>query len=309
VFVQDNKTRFVLWSRLDELAKKKRVVIYILLLKLHDPSHLNIHHLSHWLLLVCACFSFSLCAFRSYFLFSYFYFDRYKKKKNGTSYTLTLTTSRCLVSFVPFSTWLGFALRTFNLFAPSLHSSLCIRVYIFICVYIYVCVCVCVCVRFVLYMSAIDSLQTYTCMRAYMRTYNRKDDDDGKRDTPRRWVEEQQRQQHQRENHLRKKNQICIFFWYTKWLLCCLFDIKLLGAKYVLTFRSVPMTTMMTSRRVAFQCSYGDMIFFSLVLLFLLSYLSFIVRPVAIVFFLLRLLLFIMPQVTTTSIGFFAQYI
>lgn len=73
-------------------------------------------------------------------------------------------------------------------------------------------ICVCVCVRFVLYMSAIDSLQTYTCMRAYMRTYNRKDDDDGKRDTPRRWVEEQQRQQHQRENHLRKKNQICIFF-------------------------------------------------------------------------------------------------
>ncbi len=40
------------------------------------------------------------------------------------------------------------------------------------------------------------------------------------------------------------------------------------GQKYILAFRSVPMTTMMTSRRVAFLRSYGDMIFFLLYLSF-----------------------------------------
>jgi hypothetical protein len=93
------------------------------------------------------------------------FFDRYK---NGTPCAPTLA-SRCLVSFVPFSARFGFALRAFNLFAPSPCTSLCI----------WVCICVCVRVRFALCMSAIDSLQTHTRMRACTHTH-----------TYRRWWEE-----------------------------------------------------------------------------------------------------------------------
>jgi hypothetical protein len=110
------------------------------------------------------------------------FFDRYK---NGTPCAPILA-SRCLVSFVPFSARFGFALRAFNLFAPSPCTSLCIWVY--------------VCVRFALCMSAIDSLQTHTRMRACTHTLTHISDD-GKRGTPRRWVEERQWQR-KKEDHL-----------------------------------------------------------------------------------------------------------
>jgi hypothetical protein len=67
-------------------------------------------------ILVCLCVSLSFSLSLSHF------FDRYK---NVTPCAPTLA-SRCLVSFVPFSARFGFALRAFNLFAPSPCTSLCI---------------------------------------------------------------------------------------------------------------------------------------------------------------------------------------
>ena len=67
-------------------------------------------------------------------------------------------TSRCLISFVPFSARFGFALRAFNLFAPSPCTSMCIHEWVCICSFLSLC------------MSAIDSLQTHT--HARLRTYS-----------------------------------------------------------------------------------------------------------------------------------------
>jgi hypothetical protein len=123
-----------------------------------------------------------------------------------------------------------------------------------LCVYDCVCVCVfaplCVCQLLILYKH------THACALAHTLTHT---DDDGKRGTPRRWVEERQRErERKKEDHL--------IYRHTRWLLCCLLDGWLLGGKYILAFRSVPMTTMMMSRRVAFLRSYGDMIFLLLYL-------------------------------------------
>ncbi len=92
----------------------------------------------------------------SFFSLSLTFFDRYK---NGTPCAPTLA-SRCLVSFVPFSARFGFALRAFNLFAPSPYTSL----------YIWLCMCVCVCsLRFV-YVSYWFSTNTHT--HARLRTHS-----------------------------------------------------------------------------------------------------------------------------------------
>ena len=53
----------------------------------------------------------------------------------------------------------------------------------------------------------------------------------------------------EREDHL--------IHQYTIWLLCCLHDIQRLGAKRILAFRSIRMTTMATSCWVALFSSYG----------------------------------------------------
>jgi hypothetical protein len=66
------------------------------------------------------------------------------------------------------------------------------------------------------------------------------------------------------------------------------------GQKYILAFRSVPMTTMMTSRRVAFLRSYGDMIF-------LLLYIPLTTCIAAVFSFLIN------TTTTITLIGFFAN--
>jgi hypothetical protein len=148
--------------------------------------------------------------------------------------------SRRVVSFRLFrSRRFGFALRAFNLFCL-------LTVY----VYVYVCA------RFVLSLSAIDSLQTHTRMRACAHTH-----------TYRRWWEEGHTEEvggrttaRERERGRVRERRSPYIYWRTRRLLCCLLDIWLLGGKYKLAFRSVPMTTMMTFGRVVLLRSYGDMI-------------------------------------------------
>ena len=82
--------------------------------------------------------------------------------------------SRRVVSFRLFrSRRFGFALRAFNLFAPSPYTSMCVLVSL------------CLCQLLILYKH------TYTCALAHTLTHT---DDDGKRGTPRRWVEERKRE-------------------------------------------------------------------------------------------------------------------
>lgn len=141
---------------------------WILLLLFHS----DLSHIYTYLLTIFYFYSYLSKSLSSLF-FSHF-FDRYK---NGTPCAPTLA-SRCLVSFVPFSTRFGFALRAFNLFAPSPCMSMCIRL----------CVCVfallCVCQLLILYKH------THACALAHILTHI---DGDGKRGTLRRWVEERQR--------------------------------------------------------------------------------------------------------------------
>lgn len=117
--------------------------------------------------------------------------------------------SRCLVSFVPFSARFGFALRAFNLFAPSPCMSMCIWVCVF--------ASLCVCQLLILYKH------THACALAHTLTHI---GGDGKRGTLRRWVEERQRKR-ERE---RERKKITLYYWHTRWLLCCLLDICLLEA-------------------------------------------------------------------------------
>ena len=114
---------------------------------------------------------FSLSPFRSHFHFAFF-FDRYKTARRVRLY------SRRFVSFRLFrSRRFGFALRAFNLFASSPYTSMCMLVSL------------CLCQLLILYKH------THTRMRACAHTHKCiYVDDDGKRDTPKKWVEERERE-------------------------------------------------------------------------------------------------------------------
>lgn len=79
------------------------------------------------------------------------------------------------------------------------------------------------CVRFALCMSAIDSLQTHTRMRACAHTH-----------TYRRWWEEGHTKEvggrTTTQTRERERKKITLYYWHTRWLLCCLLDICLLEA-------------------------------------------------------------------------------
>ncbi len=133
--------------------------------------------------------------------------------------------SRRSVSFRLFrSRRFGFALRAFNLFASSPYTSMCMLASL------------CLCQLLILYKH------TRACALAHILTYIV---DDGKRGTPRKWVEERERER--RSPHtLVHKMIVMLFARYTT-----------VGGKRILAFRSVQMTTMMMSCRVALLHSYG----------------------------------------------------
>jgi hypothetical protein len=108
VFISHNKLTGSVHSLL-EFPHSSFIVTKVIFIRTFLPSFTFI--------LICLCMSLSIF----FFSLSHF-FDRYK---NGTPCAPILA-SRCLVSFVPFSARFGFALRAFNLFAPSPCTSLCI---------------------------------------------------------------------------------------------------------------------------------------------------------------------------------------
>ena len=144
---------------------------------------------------------------------------------------------------------------------------------------------------------------THACALAHILTYR---DDDGKRGTPRRWVEERCRSRETKteaktEDHLLHTSaymHVYIYkYWHTRWLLCCSFDIWPLEGKSSLTFRSIPMTAELALAREIFLRSYGEMVF---------SFSPFF--SISIVYFLycfLSLPLFLINIITTlTLLGF-----
>ena len=155
--------------------------------------------------------------------------------------------SRRVVSFRLFRSRRGsVSLCALLIFLPLHRIRLCV----------YDCVCVCVCSLCFVYVSYWFSTNTHT--HARLRTHShiltmmgREAHREGG------WKNDRERER-EKEDHL--------IYRRTRWLLCCLLDRWLLGGKCILAFRSVPMTTMMTSRRVAFLRSYGDMIFLLLYL-------------------------------------------
>ncbi len=99
--------------------------------------------------------------------------------------------------------------------------------------------CVCVCARFALSLSAIDSLQTHThtqaCALAHTLTHI---DDDGKRGTPRKWVEERVSEREKITSYINAQDDYSAV---------CMNDIQQSGGKHSLAFRSIRMTAVTMS--------------------------------------------------------------
>lgn len=110
------------------------------------------------------------------------------------------------------------------------------------------------CARFALSLSAIDSLQTHTCVCASAHILTHRDDD-GKRGTPRKWVEERMREREGKKitSYINARDDCSAV---------CMNDIQQSGGKHIIAYRSVRLMTMMMSRGVVLLRSYGTLIFF-----------------------------------------------